>query len=181
MRLKVEKSLLMVIDVQFRLLNVIDDHQQMYQNILDLIKSSQMLDVPILATAQAPLKLGSCVDAIAMQIAEQHMIAKTSFSCLASGDFRKHFMDAKRPQAIITGLETHVCVMQTVLDMIEHHLDVFVVVDAVLSRKSLDHNIALDRMSKAGATLVTSEMVLTEWIQTADHPHFKTIMSILKS
>ena len=102
-------------------------------------------------------------------------VDKVHFSCYREQSFVNHWQTIDRNQAVIVGIETHVCVLQTAMDMIDSGMDVFVVVDAVSSRHELDHKYGLKRMKQAGIQLVTAEMVFFEWVGQAGTPEFKAL------
>jgi len=179
MRFAPENSVLLVIDVQGKLARVMHDSEAVLHQIAALIKAAHLLKIPILATEQVPDKIGETVSEIKQVLATQ-IIKKRSFSCCAAGDFAGKLSALKRKQIVICGIETHVCVYQTVCDLREEQYHVQVVADAVSSRTLANKEMALERIRGTGATLTSAEMIVCEWIKGADHPQFKEIMSLIK-
>lgn len=155
------------------------DAQALTHHVAALIKAAQILNIPVLATEQAPDKIGETVPAL-KELLKSGIIKKRSFSCAAAGEFASRLSSLKRKQIVVCGIETHVCVYQTVCDLREEQYDVQVVADAVSSRKETDKDLALERIRGTDATLTSTEMIVTEWIRGADHPKFKDIMALIK-
>lgn len=148
-----------------------------------LIDVARILKVSTWASAQYPQRLGDICPSI--QGAFDQVSHKRDFSAAncesADGRFLDgEWMDSKRDQIVVTGFETSICVMQSVLDWLSRDRQVFVVVDAVATRNSLDHGIALDRMRCAGAVMVTAEMLAFEWLGTSTHPQFREVSALVK-
>ena len=155
------------------------DAQALLHHVAALIKAAQILQIPIITTEQAPDKIGETVPAI-KELLKSAIIQKRSFSCAAAGEFSSQLSSLKRKQIVVAGIETHVCVYQTVCDLREEQYDVQVVADAVSSRTQTNKDLALERIRGTGATLTSTEMIVCEWIRGADHPKFKEIMSLIK-
>ncbi|MDO5705551.1 MAG: isochorismatase family protein [Paracoccus sp. (in: a-proteobacteria)] len=169
-------SLLLLIDFQARLMPAIHDGAQAVKNATWLATAAQMLNVPVLLTEQNPKGLGTTVPEIPADHAT--LFVKTSFGACAQPGFLNHVPpDA---QIIVGGCETHVCVLQTVLGLIGAGRRVFVVSDAAGSRTPDNKAAALARMARHGAEIVTTEMVLFEWLVSADHPQFRQIAALIK-
>lgn len=171
-----EASTLILIDLQGRLMPAIDQGESVLRQCIRSAKIAQLLGIPIISTEQSPSSLGSNVDSI--QLFCSATITKEHFNACADG-----LIDAlpqNRQQLILMGCETHVCLMQTALKLIDEGFDVSVVVDGVGSRRALDKQIALDRLQSAGARLITGEMLGFEWLKTAQNPVFKEVLALLK-
>jgi nicotinamidase-related amidase len=175
------RSLLLVIDFQQRLMPAIHEGAAMLGNAVILAQAAKVLEIPALATEQYPQGLGhSAPEVIALC---PHSIEKTTFGANATpafGTALARLSPCERPTLIVCGCETHVCVLQTVLQLKAEGVDVRVVVDAVGSRSALSKEIALRRMEAAGIALVTTEMVLFEWLRDANHPQFRSLLKLIK-
>lgn len=171
---------LTVIDVQGKLAQLMHDKETLFKNIGILIQAARLLDIPILWCQQVPDALGPTLPEIAELLSDCEPIDKSSFSCWRSEQFRSVLSSASCRQTILCGIETHVCVYQTAMDLAREHYEVTVVADAVSSRTPENKRIALGRMSRAGVRISTTEMVLFELLKTADHPKFKQIAKLIK-
>lgn len=171
-------SLLIVVDVQERLLPIMPDRNLLLWNVGRLMQGATLLDVRKLVTEQYPERLGATVGELTT---EAGIIAtKRMFSCReCAGSLRENWEQGKR-QAIICGLETHVCVLQTALDLLDNGWQVHVVADAVCSRNRADHDIALGRLQSVGCTLTTTEAVLFEWCETSLSSSFKGVSQLVR-
>ena len=176
MRLDPSTSLLAVIDVQERLLAAVPDADRVVARCGRLAEAAALLGVTRVLTEQYPQGLGPTPAALAAKLPAA--AAKMSFSCCGCGAFDAA-IDAEVASVVLAGLETHVCVSQTALDLLARGLAVFVAVDAVASRHALDHDVALRRLEGAGAVLTTSEAVLFEWCRSAEHPRFKDVRTLV--
>lgn len=181
--LDADKSILIVIDAQEKLMPAIDQSEMIAGNIVKLLTAGAHFHVPALLMAQYPEGLGLPLPAIRAAAGEAAvLIEKTCFSCTEANGFDAALAAASEParsQLIITGAEAHVCVLQTVMDLLDQQHDVYVVVDGIGSRAALSHQTACQRMAAAGATLVTTEMVLFEWIGRSDSAAFKALRPLL--
>ena len=171
-----ESSILILIDLQGRLMPAIDHGEAVLNQCIRTAKIAQLLEIPIIGTEQSPSSLGSNVQSIKSFCSTT--ISKEHFNACADG--LTAVIPSDRQQCILMGCETHVCLMQTALKLIDEGYDVSVVVDGVGSRKALDKQIALDRLQTAGARLVTGEMLGFEWLKSAKSPVFKEALALLK-
>ncbi|MGV3739908.1 MAG: hydrolase [Gammaproteobacteria bacterium] len=178
MLLRKEKSCLILIDVQEKLAPYIDRIDQMVGNCQWLMRLATELDVPLLVTEQYVRGLGQTIEPLRKLMPGKTDIDKLSFSCARDPSFQKHWQLVNKKQAVLIGIETHVCVLQTALDLRLAGVEVFVVVDAVGSRHAQDHDYALQRMQQAGVQLITHEMVFFEWLEQAGTPTFKTLSQV---
>ncbi len=176
-RLRPENSVLVVIDIQDKLLAKIPTAATLVRNATFLLDVAKLLEVSIRATEQYPKVLGATTAEIARRVAQP--IAKTSFSCCGAGTFLEEIEMLQRPNVVLAGMETHVCIMQTAFDLMEAGLHVFLPVDALAGRTALDHDLALRRMESAGAVPTTVETVAFEWVRDSNHPHFKAISKLI--
>jgi nicotinamidase-related amidase len=171
-----ENSILILIDLQGRLMPAIDQGEAVLKQCIRTAQIAQLLEIPIIGTEQSPNSLGSNLDSI--QSFCSKTIEKEHFNACADG--LTAAIPDNRQQCILMGCETHVCLMQTALKLIDEGFDVSIVVDGVGSRRALDNQIALDRLSTAGARLITVEMLGFEWLKTAQNPVFKEVLALLK-
>ena len=169
-----ERSALLVVDVQERLMPAIHEGDRVVENACWLIRVAQRLGVPVAATEQYPEGLGPSVGAIRALVPENAIGGKKHFSCVAAGCL-PGLPGADRPQVVVAGVEAHVCVLQTALGLAASGRHVFVVADAVSSRRVEDRDIALARMRQEGARVVTREMVAFEWLGEAGTPVFREV------
>lgn len=173
-----DRSVLVVIDLQERLLAEIPAAQDITAQSVRLLRVARELEVPVLATEQYPKGLGPTVAPVAEAMGTAP-IEKLSFGCMEEPFFVESLETSERQQVVIVGAETHVCVLQTALRAVERY-EVFVVLDAVASRKTAAHEAALTRMRAEGVSIVTAEMVIFEWLQRAGTPDFKRVLPLIK-
>lgn len=176
--LSAANSRLLIVDVQDKLLPPISNGPRLVHNCRRLIDGAKVVSVPVYGTEQYPQGLGPTTAELATRMGPR--IDKVIFSCAAVlGWGQAADVSDEREQVVVAGMETHVCVMQTVLDLIAGGFRVYVPVDAVGSRGELDAKIALERMAASGATLTTVESVLFEWAERAGTPEFKRIQKLI--
>ncbi len=174
--LQAQASTLLVIDFQGRLTPAIDGADAAIANAQRLVRGAHVLDVPTLYTEQYPKGLGHMVPELAPPA--DALIEKTTFDSTRAPGFLDRLPETHA--LVVTGCEAHICVLQTVLGLIEAGRRVFVVADAIGARRPESKRFALQRMGRAGAVLVTTEMVLFEWVRDARHPRFKEISALVK-
>jgi nicotinamidase-related amidase len=175
--LKRDGSVLLLIDLQQKLMPSIAGAEAVLRNARRLGEAARLLGVPVLATEQNPAGLGGNAPEIA-ELAER-TLAKNFFDATREAGF-DGFLPAGRPGIVLAGCETHVCVMQTVLGLLERGRPVTLVTDAVGSRSEANRDAALARAKAHGAELVTTEMVVFEWLETSDHPRFREALRLVK-
>ena len=176
-----DNSLLAIIDVQERLLPVVQNPQQIVFNVRRLLAGARLFGVPIVISEQYPQGLGSTVKELTPHIPEDAAILpKKSFSVYENAGIRTEIDARKRSQIILCGVETHVCVLQSAFDLLRTGHEVYIVADAVGSRFLGDQETALRRFETAGMILTTTESLLFEWCRTAEHPQFKEISRLAK-
>ncbi len=173
-----DDTALLVVDVQERLVPVIQDHVRLVWNCRRLIDAAGALGLPVVATEQYPKGLGSTVAPLAERLGAVPW--KLRFSCGGCSEVFEAIEHRGIHKLLICGIEAHVCVQQTVLDVLAHGWRAYVAVDAVGSRFEIDRQTALRRMDSAGATLTTTEAALFEWCETADAPQFKQISRLAR-
>jgi len=174
------EAVLVMVDFQGRLAEIVDRSDLVVRNALRLVNGCQALALPILPTVQVPEKLGPILPELADALNGVEPISKTSFSALREPGFLVALDETNRKQVILTGIEAHVCVLQTGLDLLDAGYLVHVLSDGIFSRTAENHNLALQRLHDAGATVSSVEMVLFELIRTSKHPAFRTISKLVK-
>lgn len=174
-----EDAVILVIDMQEKLLPKIRGKKKLLEGIDTIIRFGIELSIPVIATEQYSKGLGGTIPEIA-DILPESPIDKMTFSCMGCDIFQETLKSMKRRQLIVTGIETHVCVMQTCLSAIDEGYEVYLVADAVSAHGKQHHNVAMERMVKAGVTLVTAEMLMFETLQIAGTPDFKKILPLIK-
>jgi len=178
--LKEETSLLVVIDIQGNLARAAADRELLFESARKLIQGAKVFQLPIIVTEQIPEKLGATIPEIAEVLEGIKKIPKETFSCCANTAFMEAFRKAKRRQVLLCGIESHICVYQTAMDLLNLDCEVHVVTDAVSSRTAKNREIGLSKMIRAGAHVTSTETVLFELLQTADSDKFKDIFKIIK-
>jgi nicotinamidase-related amidase len=173
-----EDSALLVIDVQETLIKLIADQKRIVWNVRRLLDAAKILGVPIAATEQYPERLSPTVPELKERIGSAP--DKLSFSACVCGDIFDRWKEDGRSRVLVCGIEAHVCVLQTALDVAAAGFEVYVAVDAVGSRYAIDRDIALQRMQSAGVILTTTETAFFEWCRTAETPEFKQISALAK-
>lgn len=169
---------LLVVDVQEKLIGFIRDHERVVWNIRRLIDGAKVLGMPALGTEQYPKGLGHTVAELAERIGP--MPEKLTFSCGGCPDVFGGLHERGVFKILVCGIEAHVCVQQTALDLLSAGFRVYLAADAIGSRHAIDYDIALRRLDSAGATLTTTEAALFEWCQVAGTPEFKEISTLVR-
>jgi nicotinamidase-related amidase len=178
-----DKSQLLIIDVQEKLLPAMSD-QRVAERCVRLVRAARTLEIPITISEQYPQGIGPTVAPIREALGYAgSVMEKVEFSCMKNGPLRERLHELRRqgrPQVVIGGIEAHVCVAQTAIDLEEQGFEAFVVADAVSSRSKASRRLALARLLKSGADVVDSEMVLFEWLGKAGTPEFKALLALVK-
>jgi nicotinamidase-related amidase len=169
---------LLVVDVQQKLIGLIDGHARIVWNIRRLIDGAKLFNLPTLATEQYPQGLGPTTPELLPLV--KRVFEKTVFSCGGSAAFCQELESLGPRKWLLCGIETHVCVQQTVLDLLAEGFNIYVAADAVGSRYSIDYEIALRRMESSGATLTTVEAALFEWCQDSKSAQFKQVSQLVR-
>ncbi len=177
-RFTAEHSALLVVDVQGKLLERIDRRDEVLANVVRLIEAAGLLGVPVLATEQYPKGLGPSVAEVAALVPQR--AEKTVFHCCAAAPVLETLHARGIRKVTLAGIEAHVCVAQTALELLTTNFRVQVPADAVSSRHAFDRDIALRRLELAGAVVTSTEAAIFEWTETADHPQFKAISAMIK-
>ena len=171
---------LVVVDMQERLLPAIFEKERVLQNTLRLVQGAGILRVPVSATEQYRKGLGPTVPEVAASIPGFAPWEKLAFSACGASDFIPGLKSKQVSQVILCGIEAHVCVSQTCLDLLDKGFQVFVAADAVSSRTPENYRLGLDRMRAAGAVIASTEMVLFELLERAGTDEFKQILKLVK-
>ncbi len=180
-QLNIEESLILIIDVQERLLNAVFNKDILSKKSAIIAQASKILDIPVVVTEQYPKGLGNTIPEIKDALNEStSYYEKTAFSALEDPEIANKIKEFGKKQIIIFGIETHICVNQTVAALIKEGYDVSVIKDACGSRAEAEYNAGLDRMKENGAHILTTEIALFEWLKGAKHPKFKEVQSLIK-
>ena len=172
-----ETSVLLVVDVQARLMPAIAQGAAALANVRRLVACAALVGVPVLLTEQNPKGLGTTVDGLIPETGAE-VVHKMSFDAVRAPGFLERLAD--RRDVVLVGCEAHVCVLQTALGLIETGRRVFVAADAVGSRREESKAIAIRRMERHGVEIVTTEMAVFEWLGSAEHPRFREAVALVK-
>lgn len=175
-----ENTALIIVDVQDKLFHVMHEKGALLENLQKMIKGAQILGIPILLTEQNPEKLGATMPEVARLLPRIQPIHKLSFSCSGNKHFMQELRTLKRKQILIAGIETHVCVYQTSMDLASLGYEVQVIADAVSSRTAENKEIGLERIKSGRTSLTSTEMALFELLKAAEGREFKEILKIVK-
>jgi len=179
-KLAANECLLLVVDIQEAFKGHIAEMDDVIARIRIMIRAAQLLDVPIIVTEQYPRGLGRTLPPVREVLGDCTYYDKVAFSCLGDDKIKQAVLAENRPQLLLVGIETHVCIAQTAFDALTLNLTPFLLVDALGSRRPLDARVALDRLRNAGAVAATTEAVLLEILQSSRHPQFKEISQLIK-
>lgn len=175
-----EDTILVLIDIQEKLFRVIHEKETLSTNTVKLVKGIRLLDIPVILTEQNPAGLGPTLPEISSLLPDIEPVMKFDFSCCKEETFLRKLEELERNQIVLCGIETHICVYQTALDLADMGYEVQVATDCVSSRKPANRDIALARMELEGIMPTTTEMILFEILGTAKHDKFKEISAIIK-
>ena len=178
--LKRDEAVLLFVDVQGKLHEIMPGKETLDGNLEKVIRCAQLLEVPIVGTEQIPEKLGPTSEPFRALLPNVPMIGKSAFSCCGEPAFVEAFKETGKRQAILVGIETHVCVYQTAIDLLEQGIDVFVVADAVSSRAPENKALALQAMRDAGAKIIPTETAIFALLRDAADPCFKELLKLIK-
>lgn len=178
LRMRVDSTTLLVVDMQQRLLGVQLDGERVTWNIRRLLAAAAALGLPAYATEQVPAKLGPTLPDLARRAT--HIYPKTAFSAAGDPALAARLTEENRHAVLLCGIETHVCVGQTALDLVAAGISVYLPVDAVTSRFAIDRDIALRRLEASGVILTTTEAAMFELCADATHPAFRTLSALAK-
>lgn len=178
--MKKQDTILVAVDFQERLMPAMENKDVLENTMVRLVKGIRALDVPVIVTQQYTKGLGATIAPVAEALGEFEPIEKTTFSALGQPDFVEALEASGKKSVILTGIEAHICVQQTALELLERGYGVYVVQDCIASRKGSDNLCSQQRMARAGAVLTTYEAVLYELLGGAKADGFKAISAIVK-
>jgi nicotinamidase-related amidase len=178
--IETEKSALLLVDMQERLLPAMADAEAAIDNCAILLKAAARLALPLIVSEQYPKGLGPTVAPLDALIPDGSKSAKVHFSCAADPGLSARFDALGRPQLVIAGIEAHVCVLQSAMALAARGFEVFVAADSTASRRIENKRLGLDRMRAGGIQVVATEMVLFEWMGQAGTPVFKDLSGLIK-
>lgn len=175
MLIQTHKSCLLVVDIQDKLVPAVQQPEQLISNTRWLIEIANLLKVPVLTSEQYPKGLGETTPSLKEILPTEGFMEKTFFSCMSEPSCNEKINSIRPSQVVIVGMEAHICVMQTAIQLKQQAREVYVVADCVSSRSVEDKQFALERMRQAGIYIVTREMVAFEWMQKSDTEMFRHI------
>ncbi len=178
--LEPENTFLLVIDIQGNLFLSMDSREDLLRNLVRMIQGAALFDLPIVVTEQTPEKLGPTIPEITGLFESFDPVAKSAFSCCRDAGFTKRLRSLRQKQVLITGIESHVCVYQTAVDLLRLGYEVHVVEDAVASRTPENRRIGIEKLVEAGALRTSVEMALFELMGIAEGERFRKMVRIVK-
>jgi len=178
--LTVEECVLVVIDIQEKLARAMHEKEKFTDNLLRLLQGIKILEIPVIFTEQYPQGLGPTISEVLELLPGEKPIIKKAFSCWRVPEFTIRLQSCGRKQVLLTGIESHVCVYQTAIDLLNAGFGVHAVTDCISSRTAPNRDLGLQRMRDAGARLTSVEMVLFELLKAAEGEKFKAISRIVK-
>jgi nicotinamidase-related amidase len=179
-RLRAARSVLLVVDVHERLVPAIADSARVIERCGVLLRAASMLAVPVLMSEHCPLSLGPAVAPLRSLMQDADIVSKSHFSCADEPALAQRIATFARPQIVVAGLEAHVCVLQSALGFAERGYRVYVVADATASREREACETAMQRLRMAEVSVVTTEMVLFEWLERADRAQLRELLALIK-
>ncbi len=174
-----KNSILLIIDVQEKLVNMLTD-KSVSENAVKIAIAAGILNIPAIITEQYPKGLGNTIKEIKLSLPDAKYTEKTYFSALNEEGFKDIIQIEHKKQVILYGIETHICVLQTAFDLLNTGYEVFVVKNACGSRTEENKEMALQRLRHTGVQVVTTEMVLFELLKSSKHPNFKEVQALIK-
>ena len=177
--LEIDNTVLLVIDIQGKLASLMHEKERLYDNASRMIRAAEVLGIEVICTEQYPDGLGPTVAEVAEHL-NVEAIPKLAFSCCGEEAFVTALKRTERTRVLLTGIETHICVYQTAMDLLTGGYEVYVVTDAVSSRTQANRQLGLGRMKDAGAVMTSVEMALFEMLKVAKGDKFKQIARIVK-
>ncbi len=172
----IDDVLVVAVDIQPSFMSVIHEAERVVSRSQFLIRCAQILGIPGLATIQNPAKMGGFDESFRVE----SPISKMAFSCWGSGEFQNALAQSGRKNVVLVGIETHICVTLTALDLMEAGYKVFVCPDAVSARNVERHKLGMERMRDSGVMASHTETLVYEWMKSADHPNFREVLKVVK-
>ena len=179
-KINIEDCLIIAVDIQEKLVNMLNDGNQLVKEAQKVLKAGDILNLPIIITEQYPKGLGDSVEEIKSSVKNAQYIEKNSFSIVNEDNILNLIKKYNKKQIIIFGIETHICVLQSAIDLLNNGFEVFVVRNASASRNINEHNAAIRRLIHFGAQIVTVEMVIFQLLKSSRHAKFKEIQNLIK-
>jgi len=173
-------AVLVIVDVQGRLATLMYQKDEFYANVVRIIKGALALDIPVLWNEQLPDKLGDTIPEIKEALSGRQPLVKSTFSCCGNETFNEQLLQSGRRQVLLAGMETHVCVYQTAVDLLDKGYEVYLVADAVSSRFKENKEIGIQAIRDMGARITSVEMALFEMLKVAEGDQFKQVIKIVK-
>jgi nicotinamidase-related amidase len=171
---------LAVVDVQGKLATLMHNRAALIENIKVLIQAAKILNIPIIWCEQVPKALGPTVEEVKQLLADCESLEKSSFSCFGDEKFADRLKSLNKKKVILCGIETHVCIYQTAVDLIANGYNVNLAADAVSSRTLENKQLAISKMEKMGVSIYSTEMLIFELLRTANHPKFREVAKLIK-
>ena len=178
--LKIEDTCLVIVDVQGRLAEVMYDKESLVKNLQILINAAKILEIPIIWCQQVPKALGNTIPELAALLEDVEPVNKYSFSCFKDDEFKARLAELDKKNVILTGIESHICIYQTAIDLLAEGKRVTVPADAVSSRTLQNKQIALNTMRHESVKIASTEMILFELLGDAKHSAFRQIAKLVK-
>ena len=175
-----KECLLVLIDIQEKLFPYVQDKKQLLGQITKLVRFATIMKIPIFLTEHYPQGLGPTIQEIRNILPEYNPIKKITFSAFGSEKFLQKIKDTKIKTLLICGIESHICIEQTVLDGLSLGLNIHIISDAISSRKKHDFQIGIQKMQQSGGIISTTEMAMYEILERADTPEFKDTLNLVK-
>ena len=178
--LDIENSIVVIIDIQEKLVKAVRENSPL-SSAVKLAKASNILNIPVIVTEQYPQGLGETVGELKNELApETAFIEKNTFSAFRTPEFAEKLKKSNRKQVVICGIEAHICVYQTICDLITNGYEVYFVKDASASRNEYEFNTALELIKQNKGKVACTEIILFEWLKSSRHPNFKEIQTLIK-
>ena len=178
--LEINNCCLIIVDIQGKLAQLMHDKEALFKNVRILIQSAKILEIPILWCQQVPMVLGATVPEIAELLTECEPIDKAAFSCCLHEPFVDALKKLERSQVLLCGIEAHICIYQTAMDLLARNYEVTVIADAVSSRTFENKHIVLGRLQSESVKISSTEMALFELLKNAEHKKFRKIAKLVK-
>lgn len=175
--LDTNNSILVIIDIQEKLVKAASNGEKTIINTSKISQAAQILSIPVIITEQYPKGLGATVESITGS--DAFIIEKSSFSAFKEPEFEQKIKSLNRKQVILCGIETHICVLQTAIDLYKNGYEVYVLKDCVSSRSEEEQNSGLELLKQYGIKVITVEIALFQWLKSSKHPQFKDIQKLI--
>ena len=175
-----DKTLLLMIDFQEKLIKSVFKGDVALENSIKIANIAKSLNIPVVVTEQYPKGLGATDDTLKNNISGAKHFEKVSFSALLNEELKNYLLNTGKKQIILCGIELHICVLQTALDLLKNGFEVFIISDACASRKASEYNIGIELLKQYGAKIVTVEITLFGLLKTSSHEKFKQLQALIK-